>query len=175
MGNPLPEPVSSPIEQQTEFAQGSEFGLLRDILRQLPAGVTVQDEDGRFLLINDAAAAQLGLASGQGDDLAARHLNERRAAGLELLRDGRATVAEMPGAGSNGAQVLLASHRPVTVAGRNLLLSCSADISEQKAVEDHLFRSAFFDGLTGFPMRRGIENPVENMIPGSWPGNAFRL
>ena len=30
----------------------------------LPAGVTVQDEQGRFLLVNDAAAAQLGMAAG---------------------------------------------------------------------------------------------------------------
>ena len=30
----------------------------------LPTGVTVQDEQGRFLLVNDAAAAQLGIAEG---------------------------------------------------------------------------------------------------------------
>src|ERR1700742_3116789 len=175
MKNPLPTQIPSSAPQEAELAFDSDLGMLRDILRQLPAGVTVQDEDGRFLLINDAAADQLGLASGQGGDLAARHLNERRTAGLELLRDGRATVAEVPGAGSNGAQVLLASHRPVTVAGRNLLLSCSADISEQKAVEDHLFRSAFFDGLTGLPMRRVIEHRVENLIQRYVPGNAFAL
>jgi c-di-GMP phosphodiesterase Gmr len=175
MKNPLPNQVPSPIPHQAEFAFDSDLGLLRDILRQLPAGVTVQDEDGRFLLINDAAAAQLGLAAGQGDDLAAKHLNERRAAGLELLRDGRAAVAEVTGAGSNGAQVLLAAHRPITIGGRNLLLSCSADISEQKAVEDHLFRSAYFDGLTGLPMRRVIEHRVEGLIQRYEPGNAFAL
>jgi len=132
MKNPLPDQTSSVPQHQAEFASDSDPGLLRDILRLLPAGVTVQDEDGRFLLINDAAASQLGLAAGQGDDLAAKHLNKRREMGLELLRTGRAAVAEAVGAGSNGAQVLLSAHRPVSIAGRNLLISCSADISEQK-------------------------------------------
>jgi diguanylate cyclase (GGDEF)-like protein len=175
MKSPLPNQIPPRSPQQAEFASDSDLGLLKDILRQLPAGVTVQDEDGRFLLINDVAASQLGLAAGQADDLAARHLNERRAAGLELLRSGRSATAEVAGAGDNGAQVLLAAHRPVSIAGRNLLLSCSADISEQKAVEDHLFRSAYFDGLTGLPMRRVIEHRVQSLIQRYEPGNAFAL
>jgi c-di-GMP phosphodiesterase Gmr len=174
MKNPSQKPSPAP-QHQAEFASDSDPGLLKEILRLLPAGVTVQDEDGRFLLINDAAAAQLGLAAGQGDDLAAKHLNERRGAGLELLRAGRAAVAETVGAGSNGGQVLLSAHQPVSIAGRNLLLSCSADISEQKAVEDHLFRSAYFDSLTGLPMRRVIEHRVESLIQRYEPGNSFAL
>jgi c-di-GMP phosphodiesterase Gmr len=174
MKNPSQKPSPAP-QHQAEFASDSDPGLLKEILRLLPAGVTVQDEDGRFLLINDAAAAQLGLAAGQGDDLAAKHLNERRGAGLELLRAGRAAVAEAVGAGSNGGQVLLSAHQPVSIAGRNLLLSCSADISEQKAIEDHLFRSAYFDSLTGLPMRRVIEHRVESLIQRYEPGNSFAL
>ena len=37
----------------------SELSILRDVLRMLPNGVTVQDEHGRVLLANNAAAAQL--------------------------------------------------------------------------------------------------------------------
>ena len=133
---PAPKPDTG------EVAVEDETGLLRDVLRLLPAGVTVQDEDGRFILINDAAASQLGMAAGQPGEPGSKHLHERREAGLELLRAGREAVAEIGVAGNNGEQVLLASHRPVRIAGRNLLLSSSTDISEQKAVEDHLFRSA---------------------------------
>ena len=43
-------------------AAEAELALLRDVLRMLPAGVTVQDEYGRLVLVNDAAAAQLGIA-----------------------------------------------------------------------------------------------------------------
>jgi cyclic di-GMP phosphodiesterase Gmr len=35
----------------------TELGILRDVLKLLPTGVTVQDEHGEFLLVNDAAAA----------------------------------------------------------------------------------------------------------------------
>jgi c-di-GMP phosphodiesterase Gmr len=168
-----PPPATTP--DATEFAVEGELGLLRDVLRLLPTGVTVQDEDGRFLLINDAAASQLGMAAGQGGEFASKHLNERREKALELLRAGRTTVAEAAVAGNNGEQVLLAIHRPVRIAGRTLLLSSSTDISEQKAVEDHLFRSAYFDELTGLPMRRVIEHRVQSLIQRYEPGYAFAL
>src|SRR6202035_4648604 len=61
-------------------------------------------------------------------------------------------------------QVLLTAHRPVRIAECNLLLSSSADISEQKAVEDHLFRSAYYDELTGLPMRRVIEHRANSLL-----------
>jgi len=137
-----------------EFAVESELSILRDVFRMLPTGVTVQDEQGRFLLVNDAAAAQLGMAAGQPPVLISKQLSDRREIGLELLRAGRAIVAEECVTGRQGKQVFLTAHRPVRIADRNLLLSSSTDISEQKAVEDHLFRSAYFDELTDLPMRR---------------------
>ena len=162
MQNPTSDQIpSATAPDAREFAAEGDPGLLREILRLLPAGVTVQDEEGHFLLINDAAASQLGVTSGAA---ASKHLNERREKGLELLRAGNTAVSEVAVAGSNGEQVLLSAHRPVRIAGRNLLLSSSTDISEQKAVEDHLFRSAYFDELTGLPMRRVIEHRVQNLI-----------
>ena len=176
MKSPFPSqvPPQSP-QHEDEFAIEGDLGFLRDVIRLLPAGVTVQDEEGRFLLINDAAASQLGLAAEPPGELPAKRLNERREMALELLRAGRPAVAEVKGAGSRGKQVLLAAHRPARIAGRNLLLSCSADISEQKAVEDHLFRSAYFDELTGLPMRRVIEHRVQSLIQRHKPGSAFAL
>ena len=43
----------------------AELDILRDVLRMLPSGITIQDEQGEFLRVNDAAAVQLGAASGQ--------------------------------------------------------------------------------------------------------------
>ena len=60
--------------------------------------------------------------------------------------------------------MFLTSHRPVRIADRNLLLSSSADISEQKAFEDQLFRSAYYDELTGLPTRRVIEHRVNSLL-----------
>ncbi len=176
MQNASPLQASPAISaDSTEFAAEHDLGLLRDILRLLPTGVTVQDEEGRFLLINDAAASQLGMAAGPAGQFVSKYLDERQKHGRELLRAGRAAVVEMPVAGNGGEQVLLAAHRPVDIAGRKLLLSSLTDISEQKAVEDHLFRSAYFDELTGLPMRRVIEHRVQSLIQRSEQRHAFAV
>ena len=159
-------------QSDRELAVDSELSLLRDVFRMLPSGVTVQDEHGHFLLVNDAAAAQLGLAAGRPSS---QPLIQRREAALELLRCGRDAVAEESVAGSQGKQVLLTAHRPVRIAERNLLLSSSADISEQKALEDHLFRSAYYDELTGLPTRRVLEHRVNALLQRDGAPQKFAL
>jgi cyclic di-GMP phosphodiesterase Gmr len=124
--------------------------------------VTVQDEQGRFLLVNDAAAVQLGIAAGA--PAGSTEFSQRRETGLELLRAGRAAVAEESVTRGELKQVLLTAHRPVRIADRDLLLSGSADISEQKAVENHLFRAAYYDELTGLPTRRVIEHRANSLL-----------
>jgi c-di-GMP phosphodiesterase Gmr len=145
-------------------AVATELSVLRDVFRLLPGGVTVQDEQGRFLLVNDAAAAQLGIAGGGPTAPDSQELTQRRETGLELLRAGRAAVIEESVTGSEGKQTLLTAHRPVRIADRDLLLSSSADISEQKAIEAQLFRSAYYDELTGLPARRVIERRTNSLL-----------
>ena len=149
-------------EADSGLAVDSELGMLRDVFRMLPTGVTVQDEHGRLLLVNDAAAVQLGIAAGEPDAPASHALSHRRKAGLELLRAGRAAVAEECVTSGEVRQVLLTAHRPVRIADRNLLLSSSTDISAQKAIEDHLFRSAYYDELTGLPTRRVMASSISS-------------
>jgi cyclic di-GMP phosphodiesterase Gmr len=175
MQKPPSRQTSAATQIETELAFESEPGLLRDVLRLLPTGVSVQDEEGRFLFINEAAASQLGLDAGEQGELAAQQLSERMQAGLQSLRAEHAAVAEVRVTGKKGEQVLLTAHRPVRIAGRNLLLSSAADISEQKAVEDHLFRSAYFDELTGLPMRRVIEHRAQSLIQRDDPATRFAL
>ena len=116
-----PQPATS--QGEGEFAAESELSILRDVLRMLPTSVTVQDERGRFLLVNDAAAAQLGMVAGQPGMLPTKHLDDRREVGLELLRAGRGLVAEECLTGRHGKQVFLTTHQPVRIADRNLLIS----------------------------------------------------
>jgi cyclic di-GMP phosphodiesterase Gmr len=141
-----------------------ELSILRDVFRLLPTGVTVQDEHGHFLLVNDAAALQLGIAAGDPAAPLSKELSRRREAGLELLRSGRAAVAEECVTSGKVRQVFLTSHRPVRIADRNLLLSSSADISEQKALEDQLFQTAYYDELTDLPTRRVIEHRANSLL-----------
>jgi c-di-GMP phosphodiesterase Gmr len=147
-----------------DLAGDAELRILRDVFKMLPGGVTVQDEHGRFLLVNDAAAAQFGMAEGHTTADRSKAFDDRCAAGIELLRSGRAAVAEECIGTGAAKQVFLTAHRPVRIADRDLLLSSSADISEQKAVEDHLFRSAYYDELTDLPTRRVIEHRANSLL-----------
>ncbi|MBN8992262.1 MAG: EAL domain-containing protein [Rhizobiales bacterium] len=149
------------IVADNEGANDTELSVLRDVFRLLPTGVTVQDEHGNFLLVNDAAAALLQMAAAAP---AASQLSDRHETCLELLRSGSAAVVEEAVTSGAARQVFLTSHRPARIADRNLLLSSSADITEQKAFEDALFRSAYYDELTGLPTRRVIEHRVNTLL-----------
>ncbi|WP_187436248.1 putative bifunctional diguanylate cyclase/phosphodiesterase [Bradyrhizobium hipponense] len=141
-------------------ATEAELGFLKEIVRMLPAGVTVQDAGGELLLVNDAAATQLGMdGSRPAPDLA-----QRREACRRALSAGQAVVTEEALQDGAARQVLLTTHRPVHLAGRELLISTSADITEQKNFEDQLFRSAYFDELTGLPSRRVIEHRATGLL-----------
>ena len=143
-------------------ARDAELNFFKDVLKHLPAGVTVQDVHGRLLLVNDAAARQLGM---DGSAPSASVLLDQRGESVgELLQSGCESVTEECVGDDEKRQVLLTSHRPVRIGGRDLLLSSSTDISEQKAFEDQLFRSAYYDELTGLPARRVIEHRVNGLM-----------
>jgi len=169
----FPRPTA--MDDGSEAAARAELNFLRDVLRLLPAGVTIQDEDGRFLLVNELAAAQLGLAEGHRPATPSDGLKHRREAGVEVLRAGHPQVTEETVQDAGGKQVLLTAHRPVRIAERELLLSSSADISEQKAFEDQLFRSAYYDELTDLPTRRVIEHRVNSVLASAGRDARFAL
>ena len=152
-------------------ASEAELGFLKEIVRMLPAGLTVQDAQGELLLVNDVAAAQLGMDGSRPS----RDLASRLEACRQALSSGQAVVIEE--ALHNGAarQVLLTTHRPVRFDGRELLISASSDITEQKNFEDQLFRSAYFDELTGLPSRRVIEHRATSLLAQGRAGERFAL
>ena len=160
--------LSSEHERDSE----SELRMLRDVFRLLPSAVTVQDEQGDFLLVNDAATAQLKMAA---DAPAPSQLSDRRDTCLELLRSGRAAILEESVTSGTAKQVFLTAHRPVQIAGRALLLSTSTDITEQKTLEDNLFRSAYYDQLTDLPTRSVIEHRVNSLLNRDGPHAHFAL
>ena len=160
-------------ETEDARARDTELRFFKDVLKHLPAGVTVQDAHGRLLLANDAAARQLGM---DGSAPSASVLLDHRSGNvLELLQTGRESVTEESVGDGEKRQVLLTSHRPVRIGGRDLLLSSSADISEQKAFEDQLFRSAYYDELTGLPARRVIEHRVNGLTQRRDESDKFAL
>jgi cyclic di-GMP phosphodiesterase Gmr len=161
-----PGAASAAIGAGIERDVHAELNLLNEIVRLLPAGVTVQDEHGRFLLVNDAAAARLKVSAEDllAAPLATPELTRRRETCIELLRADRAVVTEQSVSDGQVRRTFLDTHRPVRIADAKLLLTSSADLSEQKAVQDELFRRAYYDELTGLPTRRVIERHVNDLL-----------
>lgn len=142
----------------------ADLRLFKEIVRALPSAVTVQDEQGRLIFVNDAAAAQYRLAAAATDAAGNLPLDRRRSDGAALLAQGQAGTREERIAFGGAARALLTAHKPVEIAGRRLLLSSSLDVTEQKAVEDELFRRAYYDELTGLPNRTVIERHVTALL-----------
>jgi c-di-GMP phosphodiesterase Gmr len=145
---------------ENESAGNFELDTLREVLRMLPTAVTVQNESGEFVLANEAAAPLLEMVNVASPSQA----GDRRESCLELLHFGRPAVLEEAVTRGKTKQVFLTSHRPVRIADSKFLLSSSVDITEQKAFEDQLFRSAFYDELTALPSRRVIEHRVNSVL-----------
>src|SRR5579883_325012 len=151
-------------------AADAERDLLKEVIDRLPVSLTVQDEDGRFILLNAVAAANLGtaaqtlLGTSPADFLSPEEAAQRRNWEIALMRDGGPVATEERHADASGERIWLTSHKPVHVLDRNLLMSTSLDISERKQVEDELARRAYFDDLTGLPNRMVIEQRVDAAI-----------
>src|ERR1700755_2969562 len=109
----LPTDAREPEDQR---ARDAELSFFKDVLKHLPAGVTVQDERGRLLLLNDAAARQLEM---DGPAPSASVLLDQRGENvLDLLQTGQESVTEECVGDGEKRQVLLTSHRPVRIGGR---------------------------------------------------------
>lgn len=150
-------------------ADAADLRLFEEIVRALPSAVTVQDEHGRFIFVNDAAAAQYQVVASTAETTDNLPLDRRRADGIALLAQDRPAVREERLAQGSPARTLLTAHKPVDIAGRRLLLSASLDVTEQKAIEDELFRRAYYDELTGLPNRTVIERHVTALLQGEAP------
>jgi diguanylate cyclase (GGDEF)-like protein/PAS domain S-box-containing protein len=144
--------------------------VFKTIIDLLPVSLTLQDEDGRFILVNAVAANNLGtaaqvlLGASPADFLPADEAAQRRDWEIGLMRSGAAVATEEHHPEAGGERIWLTSHKPVHVLDRYLLMSSSLDISDRKQIEDELARRAYFDDLTGLPNRLVIERRVDAAV-----------
>jgi diguanylate cyclase (GGDEF)-like protein/PAS domain S-box-containing protein len=144
--------------------------LLEQIVDHLPIALTVQDHDGRFILANAAAAANLAIpikdliGASPADFLPPAEAADRREWELKLLRSGQASTIEEQVPGPGGQETWLTWHQPVRIRDRALLLTSSLDITERKEIENELLRRVNFDDLTGLPNRILIREHVDRVL-----------
>ncbi len=148
----------------------SQLNFLNEVVRSLPASVTVQDERGNFVFVNDAAAAQFNtlvrdiVGTAPGAAFHSKELNDRRDLAAGVLQSGRSRTSEEFVRTDLAAKVYLTTHKPLQIANQRMLLSSSVDLTQQKAIEEELFRCAYYDELTGLPTRRVIEQRANSLI-----------
>lgn len=130
----------------TVSAMTTSSVVLDAILDMLPVGITVQDANGKFIVVNETALTQLDSAA----------LAERHAIAGTVI-DGGQIVETEEHCTSLESRVLLTLHRPALIAGERLMLSTSLDITARKAAEQDLHRRADFDALTGLPKSSAVE------------------
>src|SRR5262249_55948488 len=144
--------------------------LYRALIDLLPISLTVQDEDGRFMLVNAVAATNLAMTaqelvgSSPADFLPPEEAAQRREWEIGLMQSGALLTTEDSFADPAGEPPWLTTRKPVHILDRRLLMSSSLDISDRKRMEDELARRAYFDDLTGLPNRTLIEERVEDAI-----------
>jgi cyclic di-GMP phosphodiesterase Gmr len=156
--------------RQNEQDTQQDNRLLQEIVDHLPLALTVQDAEGRFILVNSVAAANLAtpaeslIGASPADFLPPEDAAHRREWETTLVKSGRMNTVEESIAGPTGEQTWLTSHKPVNILGQTLLLTSSLNITDRKHVEIDLAKRVHFDELTGFPNRILIQNHVEHAI-----------
>ena len=160
---------------EADSGDGEQFavGDLHEAIVRLPVGITLQDQQGRYLFVNEAAGTQLNLAAFSPDQpqlFPYEQLKRRQELCVETLRSGEAATSEERVAGLSGERDLWSSHYPLKVAERPLLLTSTIDVTAQKARERELFRLAYYDELTGLATRRLVETRVGELLAGDSPG-----
>jgi diguanylate cyclase (GGDEF)-like protein len=122
--------------------------LLEQIVDRLPVGLTVQDEVGRLILANRAAATgpRFPAVDVSGGD---HPVSLRQACADIVEHDGR---------------TFLCVRHLVEMFNQRLVISSSLDVSELRRAQRDMARRAYFDELTGLPNRALLERRVEQAV-----------
>jgi c-di-GMP phosphodiesterase Gmr len=166
-----PTVMASPLVGDDRMRlQAAPAGLLEQIVDHLPIALTVQDHDGRFILANAAAAANLDIpldsliGASPADFLDPAAAADRREWEINLMLAGQSSTVEEKIAGPHGEQTWLTWYQPARLRDRTLVVTSSLDITARKEIEDGLLQRVNFDDLTGLPNRIRIREHVDRIL-----------
>lgn len=157
--------------------------LLDAIVGALPVGVSVQDEEGRLLVLNEPAALAIGdeISRLRGTvpfgvrDACSGQVARRRERFVKHLRSGEARLRERVVMIGDQPHTLLVTGKPVEIGGKTMLVSTSIDITERKRFEGELTFRAFHDQLTGLPNRALMRDLVDAALAAHARSGMFAL
>jgi cyclic di-GMP phosphodiesterase Gmr len=163
-------PLPPQADQGTMRTATAPARWLEQIVDHLPIALTVQDHDGRFMLANATAAANLAIpvdalvGASPADFLPPTEAADRREWELDLIRSGKSSTVEEQVAGPLGEETWLTWRQPACIGDRTVLLTSSLDITARKEIENELMRRVNFDDLTGLPNRILIREHVDRIL-----------
>jgi cyclic di-GMP phosphodiesterase Gmr len=169
--------------RQSEQAARRNAELLEETVNVLPLGVAVQDDAGRLLVVNLAAANALGLSVAQARDASlfkmlggdVKDFERRRAAFREHMDSGEQRSRERSVTIAGREYTMLVTGKPVRIFDERLLLTAMLDISERKRFERELAHQAFHDQLTQLPNRTLMREIVDAALHSHQRGGMFAL
>jgi diguanylate cyclase (GGDEF)-like protein len=139
--------------------------LLDEIFDRIAIGLTVQDETGRLILVNRAAAA----------DPAASAAVRPPTTGDPAHPVVRLTASASSTAVDRNGRTFLTSRQRIDAFDRTLFVSSSVDVSDLTLAEGDLERRAHVDELTGLPNRETLKKRVEEAVGRGADGSRFAL
>ncbi len=147
----------------------------------MPIGLTVQSEDGRFIVANAAAAANLSMrpedliGASPADFLPEEDAASRRQWEQDIIRQNEVVTVEAIVPDQDRERTWLISHKPIRVNDQTLLVASSVDVTHYKELESRLAERAHIDELTSLPNRALIEQHVETIIAQDEGNTRFAL
>ena len=144
--------------------------MLQEIVENLPIGLTVQTEDGRFIIANEVAATNLSMraedliGASPGDFLPEDDAASRRRWEQDIIRQDEVVTVEAVVPEEKREQTWLVSHKAIRIRDQTLLVASSVDITHYKELERRLAERAHIDELTALPNRALMEQYVETLI-----------
>jgi c-di-GMP phosphodiesterase Gmr len=172
--------LTEQLHRSKQYAQRNA-DLLNEIVSLLPISLTVQDDTGRFVLVNDVAATYMGQPAKDLIGVSPFDANpepqaaERWQHALQEVGAGQAVATDQKRVTAQGERTFLTWCKPVRIFDETLLLSTSLDITERKVFEEQLALRAYFDELTGLPNRAFIQDRVELLMDAGEPLPRFAL
>ena len=147
--------------RENEMKEQQRNDLLEGIISHLPVGLSVQDEYGRFVFVNDAAAASLGIlpqghTNTSSDDTCVSG-GSAQEPHSELSAVTKPIEAEERIPSPEGERTWLTRRKPMRILDQTLIVSTSLDITERKRLEGEFVRRVYSDELTGLANRAMIQ------------------
>lgn len=156
------------IEQERQELLRDSRDRLAQVIDTVPAMISAHDRRGECIFANAYQAAVLGQDGTDAGGFAGAHAERSRQLDSRIFSTemGLPAFEEEITDKTGMRRVFLTTKTPLRSAAHTVtgVLTTSLDITERKRAEEHLYRVAHYDSLTGLPNRLALHLRLEDTI-----------